>query len=585
MTFLALTPFQATLLAALIAGTVIALYFLRLRHRKVMVPSSLVWRLVLDEHMSHSLREKLRKILSIAIAVTIALLIAMSLGRPDIQSLTGKAERIVIVLDTSPTMNTRTADGKTRWQHAVEKARALLATGGVATAFRITDTSGLTESGFTSDRRDMPRLLAQMSPRTVQPHFPRLDDSDTQVYFISDGVALHDAPSFVKQISVFEPANNVGITAFEIRSTPSASLGYEAYLEVHNYGKPTNVSVTLTGTNEQKITRPAHLAADESFKDVLDLSQFAGGQVRASILAEDDALPIDDVAFGYLPVKPTTRTLLVTRGNSNLEKLLRLDKHVELLTISPEEFRETSSVDAYIFDRYAPAAVPSKPALIIGAQNVAWVKQSGGVVQHPEITTWSEDHPLMQYVSVHDVSIERATRIDPGNLTVIAASKEIPLIVASEKPKWVMLTFDLGSSDFQFHSAFPVFIENVLGWLSREPLALIRAPGAVEIPLANAQIQTIDGKTIPSEQQVAKTVFQANEPGVYAATQGDARIHVAVNLANPALSDINRSVFKNERTTAGPQYWLGRELWFYMLLAAVALISVEWFTYHRRITL
>jgi hypothetical protein len=93
--------------------------------------------------LTHSFREKLRKILSIAVAVTIALLIAMSLGRPDIQSLTGKAERIVIVLDTSPTMNTRTADGKTRWQHAVEKARALLNTGGMATAFRVTDTSGL----------------------------------------------------------------------------------------------------------------------------------------------------------------------------------------------------------------------------------------------------------------------------------------------------------------------------------------------------------------------------------------------------------------------------------------------------------
>jgi hypothetical protein len=585
MTFLALTPFQATLLALLIAGTVVALYFLKLRHRKVTVPSSLVWRLVLDEHLTHSFREKLRKIFSIAIAVTIALLIAMSLGRPDVPSLTGKAERIVIVLDTSPTMNTRTADGKTRWQHAVEKAQALLDTGGVATEFRITDTSGLTESGFTSDRRDLPRLLQQMSPRTAQPHFPRLDESDTQVYFISDGIALHDAPSFVKQISVFESANNVGITAFEIRSTPAGPLGYEAYLEVRNYGKPTNVSVTLTGTSEQKISRTAHLAADESFKDIFDLSQFQGGQVRASILAEDDALPIDDIAFGYLPVKPKTRTLLVTRGNSNLEKLLSLDKQVELLTAPPEEFRESSSVDAYIFDRFAPSAPPSKPALIIGAQNVPWLKQPVGVVQHPEITTWSEDHPLMQYVSVHDVSIERATQIDPANLTVIAASKQTPLIVASEKPKWVMLTFDLSSSDFQFHSAFPVFIENVLGWLSREPLALRRPPGLVEVPLANAQIQTFDGKTIPSEQQLGKTVFQADEPGVYAATQGNARLHVAVNLVNPALSDVNRSTFKDQKITTGPRYWLGRELWFYMLLVAVSLLTIEWFTYHRRITL
>src|SRR5205823_7098824 len=206
---------------------------------------------------------------------------------------------------------------------------------------------------------------------------------------------------------------------------------------------------------------------------------------------------------------------------------------------------------------------------------------STGEVQKPEITTWADDHPVMQYVSVHDLAIERAARIDPGNLTVLAASKQTPLIVASEKPKWVMLTFDLESSDFPFHVGFPVFIENVLAWFSREQLALKRSPGIVDVPLANAQIRTIDGKTIPSDQQLSKTVFQTSEPGLYAATQGDQRVHVAVNLANPNFSDVNRSVFKTDKNAASQHYCLRRELWFYMLLAALVLIRVAWFTYHR----
>jgi len=191
----------------------------------------------------------------------------------------------------------------------------------------------------------------------------------------------------------------------------------------------------------------------------------------------------------------------------------------------------------------------------------------------------------MQYVSVHDVSIERAARIDAGDLTVVAASKQTPLIVASEKPKWVQLTFDLQSSDFAFHVGFPVFIENVLAWFSREQLALRRSPGIVDVPLQNAQIRNIDGKTMASEQQLGKTVFQTTEPGLYIATQGEQRVRVAVNLANPTFSDVNRSVFKTDRAAAAQRYWLRRELWFYMLIGAVVLISVEWFTYHRRITL
>jgi hypothetical protein len=71
-------------------------------------------------------------------------------------------------------------------------------------------------------------------------------------------------------------------------------------------------------------------------------------------------------------------------------------------------------------------------------------------------------------------------------------------------------------------------------------------------PLANAQIRTIDGKVISSDQQLGATVFATSEPGLYAATQGDQRVHVAVNLANPTFSDVNRSVFKTDKSAATP---------------------------------
>jgi hypothetical protein len=424
-----------------------------------------------------------------------------------------------------------------------------------------------------------------MSPKTGNPQFPKVDDRDSQVYFISDGVTLHNTPSFVRRISVFESVNNAGITAFEIRSVPSNPLAYEAYLEVQNFGRPVEAGIVVSGTGGQRINKTVRLGTEEIYKDVFDLSQFGGGGVRAMIQAKDDALSLDDMAYGYLPVKRKTRTLLVTRGNHFLETLLKLDSYVDLAVTDPAGYREAPNIDAYIFDRFAPPAAPARPSLIIGTPGASWLKPSIGEAQKPEIVTWSENHPIMQHVSVHDISIERASRIDPGDLTVIAASKQTPLIVASEKPKWVMMTFDLQSSDFPFHVGFPVFVENVLAWFSREQLALKRSPGIVEVPLANAQIRNIDGKIVPSEQQLGVTVFQTGEPGLYAAAQGDQRLHVAVNLANPEFSDVNRSVFKTDRGAATQRYWLRRELWFYMLAAAALMIGIEWFTYHRRMTL
>ena len=585
MNFLALTPIQTALLAGTTLAIIIGLYLLKLRHRRIIIPSSILWRRVLDERESHSLWEKLRRFVSILIAATIALLIAMALGRPEIESLTGKNERVVIVLDTSPTMSTHTSDGRTRWEHAVENAKSLLDGGGPTTEFRVLDTASVTASAFTTDRNEVRRLIDAMSPKSADPQFPQVDGRNSQVYFVSDGVAIHGAPSFVKRISVFEQADNVGITAFEIRSIPSTPLGYEAYLEVRNFGQPTDAGITLSAAGSQRINRTIRLRTGETWKESFDLSQFAGGPIRATVQSKDDALPLDDVAFAYLPAKRKTRTLLVTKGNQYLETALKLNNYVDLSIIDPANYRESPNIDAYIFDRFAPTAAPSRPALIFGTTSAPWLKPAAGEVQKPEITSWSEEHPIMQFVSVHDIAIERAARIEADNLTVVAASKQTPLIVVSEKPRWVMLTFDLQSSDFAFHVGFPVFIENVLAWFNRDQLALNRSPGLIDVPLANAQISTIDGKTVASEQQLGKTVFVANEPGLYSGTQGDARVHVAVNLANPTFSDVNRSVFKTDRTAATGHFWLRRELWFYMLFAAIILVSVEWFTYHRRITL
>src|SRR2546425_2068752 len=103
MTFLALSPLQTALLALITTSIIVGLYLLKLRHRRVFISSSLLWRRVLDERQAHSLWEKLRRVVSMAVAATIAVLLSISLAPPQIEWLTGRNERILIVLGTSPT--------------------------------------------------------------------------------------------------------------------------------------------------------------------------------------------------------------------------------------------------------------------------------------------------------------------------------------------------------------------------------------------------------------------------------------------------------------------------------------------------
>lgn len=587
MTFQALSVAQALLLAALVAGAVVALYFLKLRHRRVLIASSLLWKRVLDERQAHSLIERLRWWLSLLLALTIALLIGMSLPRPVVPAITGATAKTVIVMDTSPTMAARSSNGRTRWQNAVETVKRMLDEGGAGSEFRVTDTSQRIAVPYTTDRASVAAAIDRMMPLALQPKFPQLDSDDASVYFITDGVAIRNVPSRVERISVFEPTNSVGITAFEIRAMPSAALSYQAYVEIENFGAQTRqAALTIAGPGGQRMTRTMTLAPREPLRETLDLSSLDGGAIRATVQSGDDGYAVDDVAYAYLPVRRKSRALLVTSGNIYLEQLLKLDTHVSLTTVSPAAYKESQDIDVYIFDRYAPAKPPTKPALVVGTFDVPWLVPAGGQLRKPSITKWDANHPVMQYVPVHDISIERATKVSTREgVNVLAASGEDPLILVSERPqRWVLLAFDLSGSDFALQVGFPVFVDNVLAWFGRERLAVRAEPGSLEVPIQDANVRALDGSNMQTRPHLDRTVFEAVEPGLYAAERGDRRMHFAVNLANRDLSNVNATTIDRTSTGTAAASGLGQELWFYMLIAAALLIGIEWFTYHRRIT-
>jgi hypothetical protein len=586
MRFLALTTLQSVLLAVFTISAILALYLLKHKRRQIVISSTLLWRRVIENRLENSIFEKLRRVVSILIAVVTGLLIAMAITRPEIDWLTGAARRSLIVLDTSPSMLARTSDGKTRWQHATERAIELITEAAPSTRFRISDTAGQFDLPHTADHSELQRAIGRMHPVSASARFPDTDAGEN-IYFITDGVSSLSVAAETNLLSVFEAAPNVGITAFDIRSMPSAVLAYEAYLEVGNFGTSArDVEIHVSGAGQQRISRNTRLNAGQSYREALDLSQFEGGGIRAAIAADGDALTVDDVAYAYLPVKRRTKTLLVTRGHKLIETVLKLDRLVDLTVIDPKQYTSEEDFDAVVFDNFVPPKTPARPALLLGFQPAPWLRRPVGTVVGPIFESVTDDHPALQSVALHDVSIARATRIDASNLSVLAtAAGKTPLIVASERPRWIMLTFDLRDSDFPYHSGFPLFIDNAMAWLSRERLALRRSPGIVDVPIAAAQIRTIDGRPVPSNNYAGSTTFEADEPGLYVATQANVRQYVAVNFADSRHSDINNSRVREIAQGQVQGYILSRELWFYMVVAALLLILVEWFSYHRGITL
>lgn len=588
MTFLSMATWQVWLMSGLTTAIVIWLFFLKQRHPRFVVGSLILWKRVLENRQTESWIERLRRLISLLIALAIALLMMLALGRPLLEVLTGPQREFAIVLDTSLTLAAQTSTGSTRWENARLQARRIIKTASPGDRFLITDTSGVVVTPTTIDPKVALATIDKMAPVTVSPRFPEITTSDADLIFISDGVAIQDVPANAQSISVFEPADNVGVTAFEIRPVPVNPLSYEAYLEITNYSPQTKtVTLEIGGREQAKLLRSIELDEGQTSRQTLELSAFEGGEIQARILVEGDSLIIDNTAFAYLPSRRRLRVALVTDGNHHLETLLNLDPRVDLVTMRPNTFRENTDIDAYIFDRFITTSPPSKPVLIFHPTSTSWVSSTSNEVEVDGISNLNDQHPIMRFVPFTDLSINKAVHLDIASATPVAMADETPLIVAGETPeRHVIVAFDLNDSDFANTLGFPIFIRNVLNWFTGEVPPLHRQLGTVTVPGTSGYIISATGEPVASSQQLNSTVFDTSTPGLFTAITDNTHVPVAVNVISHKLSNINQSNFSKMNPSPSNEYVPPkREPWFYMLLLAILLICAEWLTYHRRITI
>jgi hypothetical protein len=124
----ALSSTAAAALLAAVALSVLLLYLLKPLARRLVVPSMLVWRLVLRERKATP--DRLRWWISLLLASIVALAIALALVRPQLHVLGMQAANTIIVVDNSATLGAIASDGKTRFEHALDRARELVRASG-----------------------------------------------------------------------------------------------------------------------------------------------------------------------------------------------------------------------------------------------------------------------------------------------------------------------------------------------------------------------------------------------------------------------------------------------------------------------
>lgn len=623
MTFAAMAPWQGWLLLAAAVACAAWLFLLKLRPPRMLVSSLLLWRRVLDESRELTLWERIRRAVSLVLTIAIALALALAVTRPSRARGTAAVSRgrLLIVIDSSWSMLARTRGGETRWERAVAEARRLAASSDVEVAVATT-AEGLVE-GPTTDRALIDTTLDRLSPAGGDAtSWPQFADGDA-VHFITDGTIARLLDAGVVVHSVFEPAANVAITAFDVRQSLSSGNAGDAYLEVANFAPSgQRVHVTLTRGTASVFDRSFDMASGEALRQIIPLARGPEPSLKAQVAAPANALGIDDDAFAWIDrARPRPVTIVGSR-TAWLRPLLERDPDVVATFVDPSAYRpdeadRTAATGVLIFDRWAPPEPPDRPALYFApppgtpwlspstrASGTARSGQGAGPADAPvDPVAMPEErkprwevpgsHPVVRSVDPVTLSIEKARGYGSATLVPVARSaRGTPLVYIRESsatkpiaPRLVVVTFGADESNLASAPAFPVLVGDALEWLTRSAAGGARRPGLIAFE------DGIDKVTGPSGDPVALVRVNGaalgvlRAPGLYVAEGGGSRTTIAVNAGDPQVSNVWRTSSnagaRGILVTAGGS---GLPWWQYCAVAAFALALMEWWTWQRRIT-
>ena len=597
MSFLAFSPLTAYALLAGVAVLICLLYLMKPRMLRVQVASTLLWRRVLGAARARN--DRWRWLLSLLLALAIGLSLTFALTRPELRVLGASHHRIVVILDNSASMAARTRDGGTRWQHALEGARRVIQRAAAGSEALVLDTAGRAPlAGFLPLGQALEQLRRVPLSSEASGRVPQIPVGVkiTGAHLFTDGVGVDAMPSGTVVHSVFEAADNVAISGFEARPVPSDPTRYEAFLQIVNATPtPKQVRLEVVGRAGFRLERQLQVAGATTVNQMLDVSAFDQGVLRAQVYADGDAFNLDDTAYCVVSPHRNRRVLLVTSGNGSLEDSLRSLPGVTVTVSSPAELAALPTFDAYVFDRYAPRDAPAAGALLFRPPGADWINAKWRPVGQADVSTWDQSHALTAGVAWRDLRLESAQLADSEPSAAVVTAKPArgagaagALVLAGRaRARWVAVGFALQDSNFPLQPGFPVFLGTALGWLTQGARVTSENLGRIEVPILNAQVRDSGDQRLAAVATARGTLFEAPRPGVYTASNGQQRLIVVANAIDPRLPQINYSRIgpeaANVRAANSPRpAW--PEPWIWLLGLAFALLTVEWAAFSRRIT-
>ncbi len=617
-----------------------ALYILKLRRRAVAVPFSKLWERILRDKEATSLFSKLKRLLSLLLQIALLALLAISLGDPRAAATLIKGRNLVVLVDASASMKA-TDVAPNRLGVAKDEVKKLIRGLGGSDRMLIAQMdASITPTGpMSGDTSDLERALDQIQATDARADFPRAlrfatdalrGVENAEIVVVSDGSLgpaqdstgpVHLGDAKLSYVPVGKGSRNVAVTAFSVRRYPLDKSRYEVMLEVTNTGpEPEEIEMKLFGDGQLVDITKLRLKPGERLPRFYPNLSGASRTLEAKIQPlgqSKDELPADDRAYALLPERRRAKILVVTGGNTYLEAALLLDEYLDVTLMSPRDYLVKggdTKAEVIVFDGVTPASPPRAHAIYLDPRGPGSPLKVDAEIKSPGFDKIERKHPIVRWTALDDVNIARGHKLVPeANDKVIGASDQGAILVTGTRGgfRFVALGFDIRESDLPLRVAWPLLLLNSINFFLEENanyISSFRTGDVFRIPVvteaARAELSLPSEKGAPPRKELVpvfegRAVYLGQNAGFYELLATDAKAgaegaaagkaQFAANLLDreeSTLAPVAELTVDGKKATAVEGFTVGvrREIWIYLLIAAVILTAIEWATYHRRLT-
>ena len=620
-----LTPFAFAGLA--IAIPILLLYMLRLRRRELLISSTYLWRQVVQDTEANTPWQRLRRNLLLFLQLLILLAMVLALARPFITVPTVSAGKIALLIDASGSMTATDLDGQTRFQAAIDRARAIVNNMNPQDIISLIRVGAVAEP-LTSYSDDQAELRSALESMTVSHGSADWDTALTlaaagaagadnfSIVMISDGGIgnIGSLPANIPRpiyLPIGRSSANVAITALATRALGGQPP--QLFAQVTNYGDaPAEISLVIRLDDVLRLSRSGAIPPRSQLPIPFEEPISDAFETLSATLTFDndveDYLDLDNRAWTVHNEVDTRRIYYVSQSsNLFVEQALRSLPGVQTFRGSPENRKLPSErFDLYVFDNWLPNDLPAADMLLINPPNSTALFSVGPLLEGAtDIEVVYGESPITSFVDLDEMSLLAFRRLHADWAQPLIRSAEGDLLLVGEvnARQIVILPFDLRDSNLPLLIAWPVLMANMLDWFS--PAEIVSLPDGLSVgdslviqpPLYadTVRVTAPDGgvQELPVGAD-ALLYSDTDQLGLYhleilQSGEIKARQNFAVNLFAAGESDIE-PVAEADLVLGGGQAEVDKEeqlglqeFWALAAFLALLLLLIEWFVYHRRL--